>query len=181
MLLHNEWGLGVIDLKFGSYLPCSAGAVSVKKLAHDHIMEDMGEIPSLEKSLHGCSFALSKIMPSLAHAEADYTSYHLNDILDWDKLYQLHSFLDSPLHHMGADSIALALTHNSFGPFLCEGIFGITVTNKQIPTRYIVERHILAECRGKIPSIEQVFQGMEIEGWMCKNAKRLSEKYSEEK
>lgn len=183
MLLHNEWGRYVISRKFGlDYIKGPIGnantiVVPTDSLSRDHIVEDMGEIPTVEKSLRECTFKLARTLETNVHVAADCTAHKIDpESDDADCIYNVHLFLDSP--NLFSCPTGYALTHNSWGPFLAESIFGVTVTSQQVPTRYIVERHILAECRGKIPSIEQVFDGMKVEGWMCKNAKSLSDKYN---
>lgn len=60
-----------------------------------------------------------------------------------------------------------SLYHHTLGVFLCERIFGTTLTvgRKQIPVRLIAERHILEDL-GWLPSPADYIDGMPIKTWM---------------
>jgi len=48
-LLHNAWGIFLLERVFGVTITNSEGrAVSVRDVGEQHVMEDMGFIPSLE-------------------------------------------------------------------------------------------------------------------------------------
>lgn len=70
-----------------------------------------------------------------------------------------------------------AILHSSFGIFLCEQVFGVTITRKsdgkEVPTRTIAEQHI-QEDMGFIPTPEMWFRSFHMEGWMARGAKALS-------
>lgn len=52
VILHNSFGIGLCEERFGPYLVNSAGKkVSTRKLAEQHVVEDLGFIPSLDQSL----------------------------------------------------------------------------------------------------------------------------------
>jgi hypothetical protein len=52
VILHNSFGIGLCEERFGPYLTNSAGKmVSTRKLAEQHVIEDLGFIPSLDQSL----------------------------------------------------------------------------------------------------------------------------------
>jgi hypothetical protein len=83
----------------------------------------------------------------------DYQSIH-----DW--------FDESKM--MYADPRHRALRHHAEGIFMCERIFGNTITNsdgKIIPTRFIGEQHVL-EDMGFIPSIQDWFSKIPYQKWM---------------
>ena len=75
-----------------------------------------------------------------------------------------------------------AVLHNSYGPFLMEKIFGVTITNsdgKSVPVRLIVEQHIV-EDHGFIPSIDDWMKSIKPEKWMSLGAQKLSQLKQEE-
>lgn len=78
----------------------------------------------------------------------------------------IHEFIDSSKQVIG-DVRHRALYHHTLGVFLCERIFGktITVGRVQIPVRLIAERHILEDL-GWLPSPADYINGMPIHTWM---------------
>lgn len=51
-LLHNAWGCYLAQDKFGIYLPNSVGKdFVVRDICEEHILEDLGFIPTVEKCL----------------------------------------------------------------------------------------------------------------------------------
>lgn len=52
VVLHNSFGVGLCESVFGFYLTNSDGKkFSVRKVAEEHVIEDMGFIPSLDRAL----------------------------------------------------------------------------------------------------------------------------------
>jgi hypothetical protein len=50
MILHNSWGCYLAEKVFGTYLVNNEGRkVSVRDVAEQHVLEDLGYIPTLEK------------------------------------------------------------------------------------------------------------------------------------
>lgn len=88
----------------------------------------------------------------------------------------IHNWFDQTKAHL-ADCRHRLLLHNSFGIFLCEQIFGVTLTRvsdtKEVPTRLIAEQHVL-EDYGFIPTLEKCLGTIAIEPWMMKGARQLS-------
>lgn len=69
-----------------------------------------------------------------------------------------------------------AMRHHSEGIFLCERIFGATITNsegKQVPVRYIGEQHV-KEDLGRVPTAQDWFQNIAPQPWM--RGQRLPER-----
>jgi len=67
-----------------------------------------------------------------------------------------------------ADFRHRALRHHTEGVFLCEQIFGITITNsdaKQVPVRYIGEQH-LKEDLGRVPTAQDWLSQIKPARWM---------------
>lgn len=61
MLLHNSWGIYLAERVFGTYITNSSGTeVSVRDVAEQHVLDDLGFIPTLEKCLE--SMTLEKWM-----------------------------------------------------------------------------------------------------------------------
>ena len=76
-----------------------------------------------------------------------------------------------------ADTRHRAILHSSFGVFLCEQMFGVTITRdsdgKQVPTRLIGEQHIMEDL-GRIPTIQDWLDGLPYKTWMINGARPLS-------
>jgi len=81
---------------------------------------------------------------------------------------EIHDFLDSSKATY-ADFRHRALLHNTFGIFICERLFGHTITNsdgKQVPVRVIAEWHVREDHNGKIPTPQEWLQSITAEQWM---------------
>lgn len=79
----------------------------------------------------------------------------------------IHDWFDESKAHF-ADFRHRALRHHSEGIFLCESIFGTTLTNsagKQIPIRLIGEQHVKDDL-GWIPSVKDWLQHLQPQSWM---------------
>ena len=80
----------------------------------------------------------------------------------------IHNFLDSSKAHMG-DIRHRALLHNTWGVFLCEKLFGVSICNsngRDIPVRTIAEKHVVEDC-GFIPSVSDWLKHLQVsETWM---------------
>jgi hypothetical protein len=66
-----------------------------------------------------------------------------------------------------------AIRHHSEGIYLCEQIFGITITlsnDNIIPTRWVAEQHV-KEDLGRIPTIQDWLVNLKPESWMGKTEK----------
>lgn len=66
-----------------------------------------------------------------------------------------------------------ALRHHAEGIFLCEALFGATITNsegKKVPTRIIGEQHV-KEDLGRIPTASDWLRAIHPEAWMSPKAK----------
>ena len=67
-----------------------------------------------------------------------------------------------------ADFRHRALRHHAEGIFLCEKIFGTTLTNsdgKVIPVRWVGEQHV-KEDLGRIPSVQDWLKNLMPQPWM---------------
>lgn len=86
-----------------------------------------------------------------------------------DDYVAIHSWFDeSKAYH--PDVRHRAVRHHTEGIFLCEKIFGMTITNsdgKKIPTRYIGEQHV-KEDLGRVPSVTEWLKGIPMEPWMLR-------------
>jgi len=62
-----------------------------------------------------------------------------------------------------------AMRHHAEGIFWCEEKFGPVIINsdgKAVPTRYIGEQHVMEDCAGTIPSIQDWLTRITPERWM---------------
>jgi hypothetical protein len=61
-----------------------------------------------------------------------------------------------------------ALRHHAEGIFLCERLFGVSITNsedRRVPVRYIGEQHV-KEDLGRIPTAQDWLSQVKPERWM---------------
>lgn len=68
----------------------------------------------------------------------------------------IHNWFDST-KAATADFYHRAILHNTFGIFLAEQLFGVTLTNsdgKVVSVRSVAEDHVMEDCQGKIPTID---------------------------
>lgn len=80
----------------------------------------------------------------------------------------IHNWMDST-KAASANFYHRAILHNSFGPFIAEQIFGLSITNsdgKTLSVRDIVEDHIMEDCAGKIPSLDDWLSDLPAKAWM---------------
>jgi len=79
----------------------------------------------------------------------------------------IHNWFDESKAFL-ADFRHRALRHHAEGIFLCERIFGPSITNsegKEIPVRYIGEQHV-KEDLGRIPTAQDWLAQIRPERWM---------------
>lgn len=82
---------------------------------------------------------------------------------------EIHHWFDESKAFM-ADFRHRALRHHAEGIFMCERIFGHTLTNsdgKIIPVRFIGEQHVQEDC-GFIPTVQDWFTEIVPKAWMMK-------------
>lgn len=79
----------------------------------------------------------------------------------------IHDWFDESKAHL-ADVRHRALRHHSEGIFLCQSIFGATLTNSDgriVPVRTVGEQHVKDDL-GWIPSVKDWLQHIEFQPWM---------------
>lgn len=80
----------------------------------------------------------------------------------------IHNWFDSTKSAY-ADTRHRAILHNTFGIYLCEQVFGDTITNsdgKVLSVRDIAEDHVAEDCAGSIPTLEDWLSSIEVKDWM---------------
>ncbi len=88
---------------------------------------------------------------------------------------KIHDWFDQTKAHL-ADVRHRAILHSSFGIFICEQVFGTTLTNsdgKIIPTRVIAEQHVKEDMGGSIPTIQDWLGELPLRPWMANGARGL--------
>ena len=84
----------------------------------------------------------------------------------------IHSWFDESKSYMG-DVRHRALRHHAEGIFLCESLFGVSITNsdgREVPVRFIGEQHVVEDL-GRIPSVSDWLREMPIKPWMGPRSK----------
>jgi hypothetical protein len=82
----------------------------------------------------------------------------------------IHDWLDATKECL-CDFRHRALRHHSQGVFECERVFGRTITNsagREVPVRYIAERHIQEDCGGIVPSVADWLCEIRPKTWMSR-------------
>lgn len=106
--------------------------------------------------------------------------YHhaLSSVKKWggkaEDYQAIHDWFDESKSHI-ADFRHRALRHHSEGIFLCEKIFGTTITNSNgriVPVRFIGEQHVKEDC-GFIPSVVDWLKCIQSEPWMHRVGTKL--------
>lgn len=90
----------------------------------------------------------------------------------------VHEFIDSSKQVIG-DVRHRSLYHHTLGVWLCQQIFGRTLTigKSQVPVREIAERHIIEDL-GWLPSPVDYIENMPTQTWMS-GAKRKNISFEE--
>jgi hypothetical protein len=108
--------------------------------------------------------------------------YHhaLSSVKKWGGIVEdyisIHNWFDES-KSMWADFRHRALRHHAEGIYMCEKIFGSTITlsnGKTIPTRWVGEQHV-KEDLGRIPSMQDWFSSIIPQSWMGKTTKLLKD------
>lgn len=102
------------------------------------------------------------------HAESSVRK-HGGELEDY---LPIHQWFDESKRSF-ADNRHRALRHHAEGIFLCEQIFGVTITNsddKEIPVRFIAEQHV-QEDLGWIPSAADWLKEIKPKPWMGSRSK----------
>jgi hypothetical protein len=103
-------------------------------------------------------------MKPLIHAQNSVKRYG-GEIEDY---IAIHNWFDSTKSAY-ADTRHRAVLHHTFGIFLCEQLFGVYLENsagKKISVRSVAEDHVMEDCAGKIPTVEDWMKTIEPEAWM---------------
>lgn len=82
----------------------------------------------------------------------------------------IHDWLDAAKETF-CDFRHRALRHHSQGVFEAERVFGHAITNsdgKEVPVRYICERHIKEDCGGIVPTVADWLSRIRPETWMSR-------------
>jgi hypothetical protein len=98
-----------------------------------------------------------------------------------DDYIKIHEWFDASKAHM-ADFRHRALRHHSEGIFMCEKIFGTTITNSSgrvVPVRYIGEQHV-QEDLGRIPTLADWLSRIQPESWMLGRGSNLEKDLEKE-
>jgi hypothetical protein len=82
---------------------------------------------------------------------------------------EIHDWFDQTKAHFGSN-VHRAILHSSFGIFLCEQVYGHTITNsddREVSVRDIGEQHVLEDL-GFIPTVSDYLENLEYQPWMSK-------------
>jgi hypothetical protein len=88
---------------------------------------------------------------------------------------EIHAWFDQTKAHL-PDARHRAILHSSFGIFLCEQVFGATLTNgdgRVVPVRLIGEQHVMEDMGGTIPTVQDWLRDLPLSSWMVTGARGL--------
>jgi hypothetical protein len=98
----------------------------------------------------------------------------------WQDYIKIHNWFDET-KQVVPDIRHRAMRHHAEGIFLCEQVFGVTFKResdgKMLPTRLIGEQHVKEDFGGRIPTMVEWLQAMEIQPWMGRGAIPLSKEF----
>ena len=175
-ILHSAFGCFIVEQVFGRTRINSAGReYSPRDIAEDHIQQDVLIIPTAEHYLKTMDLNfLQNVNPFSIeeHSEADSEIFKV----PVDVISPIHKFMESSYIVM-PDTRHKSILHHSFGIFIAERIFGLTVVygNKKIPVREIITNHLLREF-GFAPTLEYFLSELKIQTWMSGSLKHKRKK-----
>lgn len=193
IFLHSDFGLWLADSIFGSTLSAADGTqVPTRAISIDHQTEDLGRIVTLREWL-GC--VRSELSDKQRSPKPHLAAIRENPVTELARKWggeaehyrRLVEFFDKPCE-LAPEHGALAalITHNSFGIFLAEQLFGVAFklgevrnstsekTKKEDRARlvpYLVSTRSIAEDlvearMGWIPTASQVAAHTRLKLWM---------------
>lgn len=181
-VLHNDVAIDIAKQIFGEHIVNADGeVVSVVAIGQQHMLEDLGCIPSLEDWLD--RLPLNEEWMQRGWQESDFEAQTMRQAEVSAKRFgggaadylPIHEFLDQTVHWY-PDVRHRAILHSSFGIFVAERKFGVTIRNsigREVPTRVIAEGHVILEL-GHIPTMEAWLKDLPLKEWMVRNALPLS-------
>jgi hypothetical protein len=95
---------------------------------------------------------------------------------DWREFLPIHDWFDESKSQF-ADFRHRALRHHSEGIFLCEKIFGASLTlstGRVVPVRWIGEDHVKEDC-GFIPTAADWLKQIKPQSWMVRRQRKFKE------
>lgn len=178
-LLHHEFGKKLaVDVFYQEYITQNRiyndggdGKQFYESVVEQHFAEDFNRfVPTVEIWFESSD---AEKRPSLLtqwsieEQCAESVRQFGGDVNDYR---ELHEFLDSITNQVKG---AWGITHSTFGLGLAEKKFGYVIGPRDVPTRTVAEKHILAEF-GAIPSAQDWLEAVPIRPWMYNQATQLS-------
>jgi len=173
MILHNAWGIFAAERVVGATFHRSSDGkeLPVRPVLEQHVVEDLGEIPTLERALG--TLPVEDLDESDTYDQAERSAWV------WggkpDDYLPIHLFLDSTRAYL-PDNRHRRLLHTSWGIWMAEQVFGPRLPRTDdwsLPTGAIAREHVRRDL-GRIPSLTEATAGLRLEAWMCRRAKPLS-------
>lgn len=187
-LLHHEVGLHLAVLIFGkkdpdgtNILPISGQYWPVKgpkieSVIEQHFSEDFTKYtPTIVQWWEGSDPELRPkairvlTLDELCDESVRYFGGQPEDYM------KLHQFMDTC---EGLVPGAEGITHSTFGLGLAELALGWVVGTREVPTRTVAEKHILAQF-GSIPTAQDWLSSIPVRPWMYNQASQLSRELEE--
>ncbi len=173
-LRHHVEGIDEARTRFGDVMTLAGGAmVPVETLGRQHVDEDCRRVPRASDWLEVLRApdwlpAMVPLAEEIAEAEAVRLGVDAEDILPVSRW-----MLETSLWF--GDARHLAMRHHAFGIFEAEERFGIalpTASGRQVPVRYLAERHV-RRVLGRIPTAADWLRRIEGALWMAEPRRPL--------
>jgi len=170
-LLHHDWGKKLAIELFGYDWGVVGGEAKAAALIDQHFSEDFTRFtPTVAKWFEGSDSSLRPQMSRKLTVDEQCAESVRHFGGDPEDYREPHEFLDSIT---GEVEGAWGITHSTFGLSLAEELFGYVIGPRDVPTRTVAEKHILAEYSA-IPSVQDWLSAVPIQPWMYNQAAQLS-------
>lgn len=168
-LRHHREGITEATHVFGTTITTGAGAhVSVDKLGHQHLGEDMSLLPSAADWLKHLELPPALLAAVLRSPEDLAAASARRFGIAAELLLPLHRwFLETSTWF--PDARHLAMRHHSFGIFEAEARFGFLVPGANppaVPTRMVGEWHVRTVL-GRLPAATDFLRHLKGQRWMA--------------
>ena len=165
IVLHSLFGREFCQKLFGKTIQNADGrTISVAEVVDQHILEDLGFLPSLEDWFRELSddnpLVKSPYFPTEKQCKISAKNFGGKP----EEYLQIHQQMNG-VHTNPAGKV---IFHHAYGTFLIEDLFGVGFANsasRAISTREVAEQHILRTFR-RIPTLEDWIKGID-KPWMA--------------
>lgn len=174
LFFHSDFGIDLAEKIFGATYHAKSIALDIptRLLLTDHVVEDLGRVVPIAEWMSDMPMEQFRVR----RPRADFIPLLEDPIAGaverWggvaDDYRAIIEFFDSARAYALTDEKALWTLHNSFGIYVAEMVFGVTITNaagKVVCVRTIGEDLVQART-GYIPSFGAILSRIRLTPWM---------------